>query len=396
MLAICFLALVKTTNTAEARPRNPSPLRTDGKIAFIGQSDPNFEIYVIDVDGSGITKLTKFPPEVGGGEPFWSPDGKRIGFGRAYSGKISVMDADGSNLRDLHLDLNRSDIHHTWSPDGTKLAFSGGTPPDYVHDIYTIEPDGSNLINLTKTPELDEMHPDFSPDGSQICYSSHSSGRSKHVHGIFLMNADGSQPTLLTERLGGETIPGGCDWSPEGTKIAFSGAYDVYVINVDGSGQTNLTRSNSKSNYDPEWSPDGVRIVFARETEGYSDIYTMNPDGSDVDRLTTKPGEDFAPTWQPLPRTTPPKDADGPDVAQGTKKPGVEDVDRDRPERTVIVKPGDSLWSISEERLGQEASSQRVYDYTFQMYALNRKIIGSDPDLIFAGQRLSLPPLGEG
>jgi len=50
----------------------------------------------------------------------------------------------------------------------------------------------------------------------------------------------------------------------------------------------------------------------------------------------------------------------------------------------------------SEQRLGPEASPQRVYDYTYQMYPLNRKRIGSDPNLIFAGQRLSLPPIGEG
>jgi nucleoid-associated protein YgaU len=74
----------------------------------------------------------------------------------------------------------------------------------------------------------------------------------------------------------------------------------------------------------------------------------------------------------------------------------VEDEDRDLPERTVIVKPGDSLWSMSEQRIGPEASPQRVYEHTYQMYALNRNLIGADPDLIFVGQRLSLPPLGEG
>ena len=125
----------------------------------------------------------------------------------------------------------------------------------------------------------------------------------------------------------------------------------------------------------------------------------MDADGANVVPVTTDSGSqvyDLDPDWQPLPGTTPPKDADGSDVAQGTKKLGVDDVDRERPERTVIVKPCDSLWSISEQRLGPEASPQRVYDHTLQMYALNRKRIGSDPDLIFVGQRLSLPPLGEG
>jgi hypothetical protein len=129
-------------------------------------------------------------------------------------------------------------------------------------------------------------------------------------------------------------------------------------------------------------------------------IYVMNADGTNPVNITNKPegyygfGSDGGHTldWQPLPGPTPPKDADGSNGDQGTTKPAVDDVDRDRPERTVIVKPGDSLWSISEQGLGPEASPQRVYDQTYQMYALNRNLIGSDPDLIFAGQRLSLPP----
>ena len=91
-----------------------------------------------------------------------------------------------------------------------------------------------------------------------------------------------------------------------------------------------------------------------------------------------------------------PKAATKSEGDQSTKKPAVDDAGRDRPERTVLVKPGDSLWSISEQRLGSEASSQQVYDHTLQMSALNRKIIGDDPYLIFVGQRFSPPPLGEG
>jgi len=165
-------------------------------------------------------------------------------------------------------------------------------------------------------------------------------------------------------------------------------------MNADGSGKTNIT-NNPALDGSPVWSPDGTRIAFTSDRKGISDIYTMDADGSNVVQVTTD-SQDMDPDWQPLPVTTPPNDADGSDQAQGAKKPGVEDADHNRPERTVIVKPGDSLWSISEQRLGPEASPQRVYDHTYQMYALNRKIIGSDPDLIFAGQQLSLPPLGEG
>jgi nucleoid-associated protein YgaU len=171
------------------------------------------------------------------------------------------------------------------------------------------------------------------------------------------------------------------------------GDEEIRVINPDGSDRTALT-SNSAVDIDPAWSPDGKKITFSSNRDGADyDIYTMDADGADVAQITSNLMVD-APLldWQPLPGTTPPKDADGSDGDQGTRKPGVDHVDRHRHERTVIVKLGDSLWSISEERLGSEASPQRVYDHTYQMYALNRKRIGSDPDLIFAGQRLSLPP----
>ncbi len=69
----------------------------------------------------------------------------------------------------------------------------------------------------------------------------------------------------------------------------------------------------------------------------------------------------------------------------------------DRSAPSVVVRPGDSLWSISEGRLGPNASPQRVADAAERIHALNRGRIGADPDLIFVGQELSLPPaLSEG
>src|SRR5215203_266480 len=133
----------------------------------------------------------------------------------------------------------------------------------------------------------------------------------------------GPTPTLLVEE-GGK-----CDWSPHGTKIVFGysdfsgetsdegyGDSEVSVTNADGSGLTNLT-SNSVGDFNPRWSPDGTKITFQSDREGDYDIYTMDADGSDVAPLTTDSGsqvQDLDPDWQPLPRPTPPKDADGSDV----------------------------------------------------------------------------------
>jgi TolB protein len=314
MLAICLLTLVETTNTAEATslPRN-------GKIAFSSYRDNNFDIYVMNADGTDLKRLTNVTRGLGA-QFAWSPDGKKIAFEAADG--VYVMNADGSDLRNLHLHSNRSEadyIHHTWSPDGTKMAFSSGRPPDFIHDIYTMNLDGSNQINLTNTPGLNEMHPNFSPDGSQICFSRDSHGKPKPPSGIYLMDADGTDPTLLIEEVG----QGQCDWSPDGTKIAFNrgvGVHDnpdVFVMNADGSGQTNLTRSKSEMDVNPDWSPDGTRITFESYRDGaYPDIYTMDPDGSDVAQLTANSDvNDMDPNWQPLPRPTiHPPDTGGPSL----------------------------------------------------------------------------------
>lgn len=186
-----------------------------------------------------------------------------------------------------------------------------------MDDIYLTDLDGSNVVNLTQTPILSEQDPDFSPDGSKICFTLHSDSREvariagadsipKSALGIYVMNADGSDPTLLAGKRSGR-----CDWSPDGTKIAFisgdnPGHQDVYVMNADGSQQTNITRSTRKDNLDLTWSPDGTRIAFESNRDGVLAIYTMKPDGSDVTRLTpnSDSGGDTEPTWQPLPAPT--------------------------------------------------------------------------------------------
>jgi len=409
MLAVCLLALVATTKTATSLPAHETHVAHNGKIAFtsnrsskIGQTE-TYEIYTIEPDGSNLSRLTKNAN--GESRPMWSPDGTQLTFSddKGDAG-IPVMSADGSNLRYIPTDPDVTgprSFFPTWSADGTKLAFTSSDPSNAPDDTFTMDLDGSNQVNLTKTPKYHEEGADFSPDGSQICFSSGGFVDSKPVSGIYLMNADGSDPTLLIEE-GAE-----CDWSPDGTKIAFyrtddkTGDFEVYAINADGSGLTNLT-SNSVGDYKPRWSPDGEKIVFQSDREGDYDIYTMDADGSDVARVTTDSGSqvtqvhDMYPDWQPVFTR---KVVAVPEKRQEERQRNrqqvhpPDDEDRDRPERTVIVKPGDSLWSISEERLGPEASPQRVYDHTYQMYDLNRKIIGFDADLIFAGQQLSLPPL---
>ena len=98
-------------------------------------------------------------------------------------------------------------------------------------------------------------------------------------------------------------------WSPNATKIAFSSArdgnHDIYVMNADGSNRTRLT-DNSAIDLNPSWSPDGSMIAFSSDRDGKmgrwtvpNEIYVMNADGSNQTRLTNNPADDTEPSWSP-------------------------------------------------------------------------------------------------
>ena len=113
---------------------------------------------------------------------------------------------------------------------------------------------------------------------------------------IYIIDADGSNETNLTNSP--EPSVGYYDprWSPDGNQIAFVEADDIYVIDVDGGNKTNLTNNPDPiQSSDPRWSPDGNRIAFV-ET---GDIYLMDVDGSNQRPLTRVVGEVETPSWGP-------------------------------------------------------------------------------------------------
>jgi dipeptidyl aminopeptidase/acylaminoacyl peptidase len=130
----------------------------------------------------------------------------------------------------------------------------------------------------------------FPVQNGKIAFQSFRDGNSE----IYTMNADGSNQTNISNNSVHDEDP---DWSPDGTKIIFwrDDPRDIYVMNADGSGQTNIS-NNGRTNGGPTWSPDGTKIVV---TFG-SDIYAMNADGSAQTPLTSGGGNQF-PDWQLIP-----------------------------------------------------------------------------------------------
>ena len=110
----------------------------DSMLAFVSERDGNSEIYVMNMDGTGLLRLTNHPGR--DTDPAWSPDGKRIAFAsdREGSSDIYVMNADGSNL--VRRTQTGSSDAPAWSPDGSKIAFS--SLRDGQFGIYVMSVDG--------------------------------------------------------------------------------------------------------------------------------------------------------------------------------------------------------------------------------------------------------------
>ena len=185
-----------------------------------------------------------------------------------------------------------------WSPDGSRIVFDSNV--DGNPEIYVMNADGSSPTRLTNNPAFDG-YPSWSPDGSKIAFTSERVGGSH----IYVMDANGSNVVALTNNLGGNNF--GPSWSPDGSKIAFTSARDagnleIYVMNADGLNPTNVT-NDIQSDYDPSWSPDGSKIVFTHQGTNpgdRADIYMMSPNGTAKANITnTAASSEFSAAWSP-------------------------------------------------------------------------------------------------
>lgn len=273
------------------------------RIAFTSdQNDDQGDIYIMDVDGTNIERLTTTSADEF--RCSWSPDGRRIVY-NSYSiyGGIMVMNDDGSWI--VQLIENEEDVAYTypaWSPDGRKVVFIKETWVEESRrdmDIFVMDVDGGNLTQLTDTPRGAEWWPAWSPDGSKIVFDYTPQG---WLGEIYVVSADGSNRQNLTSHSANDTSPA---WSPDGTQIAFTsnrdGGYYIYVMDTDGANVRQLTSDKGTNDVNPDWSPDGSQIAFESD-RGAGDewnIYVMNVDGSNITRLTDNSANNWSPAWAP-------------------------------------------------------------------------------------------------
>jgi TolB protein len=173
-------------------------------------------------------------------------------------------------------------------------------------DIYLAQPGRNSPLNLTLA-EGDDLQPAWSPDGRQIAFSS---GRSGNLD-IYVVNSQcilpsggcDSKPTQLTTSRGFDEWP---VWSPDSGKIAFvsdrDGNVEIYLMDANGNNQQRLT-DHPADDWPAAWSPDGRRLVFASNRDGHWNLYVVEASGGEPARLTNDPADEREPVWSPDGRT---------------------------------------------------------------------------------------------
>jgi Tol biopolymer transport system component len=212
---------------------------------------------------------------------------------------ICVVRADGTDAKRLTQKVATTDP--IWSPDGVRIAFTrhetgGEYSQSTQDDIVVMDSDGSDQRQVT--PDVagqSSFKPTWSPDGEHIAFLRSNAvfvSSPMRYGDLFTVNLDGSGETRLTR---GKLVSGPA-WSPDGQRIAMAIGTrgrgvptvpntDIYVVNVAGEMAKRLTETPSVLESAPAWSPDGSRIAFARwryktAYDGRGAIFVMKPDGS--------------------------------------------------------------------------------------------------------------------
>src|SRR2546423_2447317 len=229
---------------------------------------------------------------------FPGPNG-RIAFSDYVSGQTFAVNPDGSALRRLtHTGPTRATDYPSWSPNGRRIVFSRfRTDLPNGNDnsrIWIMNADGTNKRRLADDVQgFRDYTPKFTPDASQIVFTR--CQPDDGVCAIWKMGADGTDKQALTPYVHGSTneaVDFGLSISPDGKWIVFTRFFSdgfaarLFVMGINGSHPHAITPPRLEGGQ-PDWSPSGHRIVFnSNAPRNGSSLFTIEPDGSDIHRLT--------------------------------------------------------------------------------------------------------------
>jgi len=245
--------LVQVTNLAPTDDDGvfPSISPNGQQIAFNFNAGDGPDLYVVNVDGTGLRRLTD---DHGSFWPRWSPDGKRLvftAFAQLRSAVIATMAADGSGKRKILTTDIWESVGGVYTPDGKQIVF-GSQMGGFISAVWIMNVDGSHQRRLTRAV-LKGQPWSVSPDGKHILGYTNQDSPPAPGRSIFVMNLDGSGRKRLAplSRFHHDVYP---SYSPDGTKIAlvsdrFSSditeftydTFDVLTMNADGSNLSDVS-----------------------------------------------------------------------------------------------------------------------------------------------------------
>jgi tol-pal system beta propeller repeat protein TolB len=291
-LAVVAVSCSGSTDvTPPPPPPPPPPPALTNSIVFVSDRTMTDQIWVMDADGSNQRQLTTSSEQKY--RPVFSPDGRKIAYtaGLIEAGgasRIHIMNSDGTEDTEF-VGGPWVDFSPSWSPDGTQLAFTSTRDGD--NEIYVMNVDGTHVTNLTKNPRSDYV-PSWSSASGNILFTS--SRGSESTPNIYVMSSTGASVDSVTIGLNAE-------WSPTGSKFLFVRSGQIFVsASTYGSSVTDIAPTRVAFGV-PRWSPDEHRIAFATTGDRGNEIWTINAaDGSDPQRVSGSGQDnydDYDPGW---------------------------------------------------------------------------------------------------
>lgn len=293
-------------------------------IAYTSIEGDSGNIHAIDWLGAFMGQYT-----LGPGYKYdaaFSADGKAMAYSAVADESLEIWTLDLTMLIPVPTRITNDpadDQLAAWSPDGTQIAFASDRDGDL--EIWTMSPTGANPAALTNNPAIDS-DPAWSPDGQWIAFTSDRSGNDD----IWVMPATGGAPTRMTDDPGPDHDP---EWSPDGTMIAFTSdrgdgddiyatAFPIPASVPSGVGGVMRLTSDPADDRHPAWSPDGTLIAFSSDRDGNSELYVMDANGDNENRITNSPEAfDLQPNWGANLPATPTPTASGAPTGSATATP---------------------------------------------------------------------------
>jgi Tol biopolymer transport system component len=278
---------VSTRLTIAADPHRDPRYSPDGAgLLYSSEREGRWDLYVAAADGTGETALTT--DAMWERDARWSPDGTEIAY--TSGGRLWTVDVATGQA----VPLTSSGLYHSprYSPDGTLIvAVNSHSYRDSSIEVVS----AAEASTALTTAMGYEFWPSWSPDGAVVAYARRPPGSNYRV---WIVSADGTGRTRISLGPGDDIEP---SFSPATDAIAFirvaGETRDLFVYDLNTQQTTRLTAFGGRGVQSFTWSPDGIRLTFTRHRGGRPDLYVIDADGTDLQRLTTTRASESQPDW---------------------------------------------------------------------------------------------------